>query len=155
MDASCESRPRTEAPSLLGSYRWLMVPQKGEKEPGLAPGPASGRHRGKQQRWRRAQGQAESELSEPSSEQKGPTLPPAESRAAAKRSVFQRAFSTPAKMPKAQEGGSKRSLRKYLRSVSHWKNQEAAPQSGREAEDARKGEAGLPQGWVGASVGTG
>ncbi|KAL8164623.1 UNVERIFIED_CONTAM: hypothetical protein K2H54_054350 [Gekko kuhli] len=136
MEASCKPRHRAEGPSLLSSYRWLTVPQDGEKEPESAPSPASG-HRGKPQRWRRAQSQTESELSEPSSEQKVPAVAsPPDGRAATKRSVFQRAFSTPAKVPKAQEGGSKLSLRKYLRSMSHWKKQEAVPQPDRETKEA-------------------
>nr|XP_056706769.1 RAS protein activator like-3 [Euleptes europaea] len=139
MEASDKSRQRRETPSLLSSYRWQTVPQNGEKEPQFAPSPASG-HRGKQQRWRRAQSQTESELSEPGTEQKAPAADPWDSRAAAaKRSVFQRAFSTPAKMPKAHEGGSKLSLRKYLRSMSHWKNQEAPPRPDREMKEASKG----------------
>ncbi|XP_054859245.1 RAS protein activator like-3 [Eublepharis macularius] len=141
MEASFKSRHRAEAPSLLRSYRWQTVLQNGGKETELAPSTASGSsgHGGKQQRWKRAQSQTESELSEPTSEQKVPAAVPMDSRAAAKRSVFRRAFSTPAKIPKAQEGGGKMSLRKYLRSMSHWKNQEGAPRSDRETKEASKG----------------
>uniref|UniRef100_A0ACB8EMU0 Uncharacterized protein n=1 Tax=Sphaerodactylus townsendi TaxID=933632 RepID=A0ACB8EMU0_9SAUR len=135
MVASYKSRHGTETPSLLSSYRWQIVLQNGEKETQFDPSPALG-HRSKQQRWRRAQSQTEGQLSQHSTEQK----PPEATRPAAKRSVFQRAFSTPAKMPKTQEGGSKLSLRKYLRSVSHWKNQETALQPERETEEASKRE---------------
>ncbi|XP_015260867.1 PREDICTED: RAS protein activator like-3 [Gekko japonicus] len=132
MEASDTSRQGTDAPSVLSSYRWLRVPQDGEKEPEFAPSPASG-HRGKPQRWRRVQSQTESERESPRG------APSPDSRAASKRSVFQRAFSSPAKMPKAQEGGGKLSLRKYLRSMSHWKKQEAAPQPDKETKEASTG----------------
>lgn len=136
MEAPHRSRSRTEAPSLLRSYRWQTVSQNGEKESELGPSHAarSSRHKGKLQRWMRAQSQPESELSEHSSEQAPP-----DGRASAKRSVFQRAFTTPTKMPKAQERSSKLSLRKYLRSMSHRKNQEATPRSDREMKEASKG----------------
>ncbi|XP_077186104.1 RAS protein activator like-3 isoform X2 [Paroedura picta] len=138
MEASCRPRHRAEAPSLLSTYRWQTVPQNGEKEPELASSPAPGTT-GKQQRRRRGQSQAESKLPEPSREQTMLAASPPDSQATAKRSVFRRAFSTPTKMPAAPEGGSRLNLRKYLRSVSRWKTQEAASQSDRETKEARQG----------------
>uniref|UniRef100_A0A6J0TIB3 RAS protein activator like-3 isoform X1 n=1 Tax=Pogona vitticeps TaxID=103695 RepID=A0A6J0TIB3_9SAUR len=130
-----------EDPFLLRSYRWQTVLQNGEKETELGPNPhgsESSRRRGKLQKWKRAQSVPESELPQPSHEQPPPTASQ-DSRAATKRSVFQRAFSTPAKMPKAHEGSSKLSLRKYLRSMSHRKNQERAARSEQETLEVTKG----------------
>lgn len=127
--------------SLLQSYRWQIVPQNGEQESELGlnhHGSESRRHRAKLHKWKRVQSMPESELPQPRLEQP-PTTASQDSRAATKRSMFQRAFSTPAKMSKAHEGSSKLSLRKYLRSMSHKKNQERTPQSARETLEATKG----------------
>ncbi|XP_061438627.1 RAS protein activator like-3 isoform X2 [Rhineura floridana] len=143
MEAAQKHRSRTDTPSLLRSYRWQIVQQYVEKEPELSPNHASGggsRRRGKLQKWKRAQSQPESEHPEPGHEQPSPPVAPQDNRAVAKRSVFQRAFSTPAKLPKAQEGSSKLSLRKYLRSMSHRRNQDGTLQSERETKEVSKGD---------------
>ncbi|XP_053153852.1 RAS protein activator like-3 [Hemicordylus capensis] len=142
MESPHRPRPGTEAPSLLRTYRWQTVPQNGEKVPESSPHDASGgsRHRGKLQRWKRAQSQPDSDLPVPSHDQQPAPVAHLDSKVTAKRSVFQRAFSAPTKMPKAQESSSKLSLRKYLRSMSHRKNQEGTPRSERETKEASKGE---------------
>nr|XP_060619519.1 RAS protein activator like-3 isoform X1 [Anolis sagrei ordinatus] len=136
MEAPRKPQAGAEDPSLLRSYRWETVLQNGEKIPRLDPpnhhGSAGSRHKGKLQKWKRTQSHPETELSL-SSNEKPPQASPRENTAVPKRSVFQRAFSTPAKMPKEHEGSSKLSLRKYLRSMSHRKNQDSTPRSEREA----------------------
>ncbi|KAJ6657646.1 hypothetical protein lerEdw1_002147 [Lerista edwardsae] len=142
MELHHKPRPGTEAPSLLRSYRWQTLPRNGEKEPEPSPRNASGgsKRRGKLQKWKRVQSQPDSELPPSCREQQPPAGAHPDNRAHAKRSVFQRAFSTPAKMPKGPEGSGKLSLRKYLRSMSHWKSQEGAPRSERESKEASKGD---------------
>lgn len=149
MELLHKPRPRTEAPFLLRSYRWQTLPRNGEKEPELSSRNASGgsRRKGKLQKWKRVQSQPDCELPLSCREQQPPAGAHPDNRAHAKRSVFQIAFSTPAKMPKGlPEGSGKLSLRKYLRSMSHWKSQEGAPRSEREAKEASKGKRLLPQG---------
>uniref|UniRef100_A0A670KH35 RAS protein activator like 3 n=3 Tax=Podarcis muralis TaxID=64176 RepID=A0A670KH35_PODMU len=141
MEAPQKHRSGTDTPSLLRSYRWQTVLQNGEKEPELNHATwGSSSRRDRLQKWRRVQSQPETELSESSHEHPQAPVAPQDSRAAAKRSVFQRAFSTPAKVPKAQERSSKMSLRKYLRSVSHRRNQEGTLRSERETKEASKGD---------------
>ncbi|KAH0628624.1 hypothetical protein JD844_009983 [Phrynosoma platyrhinos] len=128
-----------EDPSLLMSYRWQTVLQNGEKDPAMDHGTAGSRRRGRLQKWKRTQSQPETELPQPSTEKPSSAFPQ-ENRAVTKRSVFQRAFSAPTKMPKNHEGSNKLSLRKYLRSMSHRKNQEGTPRSERETREATKGD---------------
>ncbi|KAJ7316628.1 hypothetical protein JRQ81_002790 [Phrynocephalus forsythii] len=147
MDAPQKHRSGAEDTSLLRSYRWQTVPQNGEQEPEMGPnhhGSLGGRRRGKLQKWKRVQSMPESESPQLGHEQT-PSTVSQDSRAATKRSVFQRAFSTPAKMPKPHEGSSKLSLRKYLRSMSHRKNQERTPQPERETLETTKGDDSVPQ----------
>ncbi|XP_062975078.1 RAS protein activator like-3 [Elgaria multicarinata webbii] len=142
MEAPQKPRPGAEAPSLLRSYRWQTVPRHGEREPELGSNhhsSESSKCRGKLQKWKRVQSQTESELPLPSREQP-PPVAHQDNRAATKRSVFQRAFSTPAKMTKGRDGSSKLSLRKYLRSMSSRRNQEGTPRSERETKEASKGD---------------
>uniref|UniRef100_A0A8D2LKM3 RAS protein activator like 3 n=1 Tax=Varanus komodoensis TaxID=61221 RepID=A0A8D2LKM3_VARKO len=140
MEASQKLQPGTETPSLLRSYRWQTVPQSGEMEPDPNldhHGSETSKRRGKLQKWKRVQSQPESDLPVPSHEQP-PPVPPQDNRVATKRSVFQRAFTTPAKMSKAQEGSGKMSLRKYLRSMSNRKNQEGPARSEKEVKETSK-----------------
>ncbi|KAM6471665.1 RAS protein activator like-3 isoform 1-T1 [Liasis olivaceus] len=141
------AQPGTEGPSLLRAYLWQTVPPNGEKVAELGPihdGPESSRHRGKMQKWKRAQSQPDSEASE-SGHDHLPPLASQGSRVATKRSVFQRAFSLPAKNGKGQERSSKLSMRKYLRSMSHWKNQEGPSQKVRETKETSKGDDSVVQ----------
>ncbi|XP_042303663.1 RAS protein activator like-3 [Sceloporus undulatus] len=132
---------RTEDSSLLMSYRWQTILQNGEKGPVMDPPNviADNRRRGRLQKWKWTQSQPETGYPQPSTE-KSPTAFSQENRAVTKRSVFQRAFSAPTKVSKGHEGSSKLSLKKYLRSMSHRKNQEGTPRSERDTREATKGD---------------
>ncbi|KYO48372.1 RAS protein activator like-3 [Alligator mississippiensis] len=128
--------PTAESPSLLKSYKWRMGPQGGEKELERAlptPGPSRW---SKLHTWKRAYSHPETDTPEESTarsgQSPGPPGPTGSSRAAARRSMFQRAFSAPAKAPKEPRGqeGGKLNLRKYLRSMSHRRS----PENGAKAE---------------------
>lgn len=137
-------QPETEGSSLLKAYLWQTVLPTGVKVPELGPihyGSESSRRRGKIQKWNRVQSPPESEVPEPDHDDL-PPLVSQDSRAATKRSVFQRAFSLPGRMSKAQDRSSKLSVRKYLRSMSHWKNQESPSQIVRETKETSKGKGG-------------
>ncbi|XP_013923753.1 PREDICTED: RAS protein activator like-3-like, partial [Thamnophis sirtalis] len=141
------AQPETEGSTLLKAYLWQTVMPTGEKAPESGPihdGSESSRCKRKIQKWKRVHSHPEAEVPEP-----GPhDLPPLasqESRAATKRSIFQRAFSLPGRMSKAQERSSKLSVRKYLRSMSHWKNQEAPSQTVRETKETGEGDDSVVQ----------
>uniref|UniRef100_A0A8C8SMW0 C2 domain-containing protein n=1 Tax=Pelusios castaneus TaxID=367368 RepID=A0A8C8SMW0_9SAUR len=112
--------PTCEAPSPLKSYKWRTGPQGGEREPEserrtLAP--ASSRW-ARLHNWKRAQSQPESDRTEARGAKSSPGAEPSDpvgSKTATRKSMFQRAFSAPAKVPKGQES-TKLNLRKYLRS---------------------------------------
>ncbi|XP_063150537.1 RAS protein activator like-3 [Candoia aspera] len=136
------AQPGTEGSSLLRAYLWQTILPIGEEVPeqGPAPcGPESSRHRGKMQKWKRVRSQPDSEAAEPGHSH-FPPLASQDSRVATKMSVFQRAFSLPSRMSKAQERSSKLSVRRYLRSMSHWKNQEGPSQPVRETKETNKGD---------------
>uniref|UniRef100_A0A8C6YDV9 Uncharacterized protein n=1 Tax=Naja naja TaxID=35670 RepID=A0A8C6YDV9_NAJNA len=118
--------------TLLKAYLWQTALPIGEKVPEL--GPESSRCRRKIQKWKRVQSQPESEVPEPDHDDL-PPLVSQDSKVITKRSIFQRAFSLPGRISKAQERSSKLSVRKYLRSVSHWKNQEGPSQTVRETKE--------------------
>ncbi|XP_039192376.1 RAS protein activator like-3 [Crotalus tigris] len=135
-------QPETEGSSLLKAYLWQTVLPTGMKVPELGSihyGSKSSRRRGKIRKWNRIQSPPESEVPE-SGHDDLPPLVSQDSRAATKRSVFQRAFSLPGRMSKAQDRSSKLSVRKYLRSMSHWKNQESPSQIVRETKQTSKGD---------------
>uniref|UniRef100_A0A8D0FYF5 Uncharacterized protein n=1 Tax=Sphenodon punctatus TaxID=8508 RepID=A0A8D0FYF5_SPHPU len=123
-----ERKMAPEAGSLLKSYKWRMGPQELERHPTL---PGGSKRWTKLQHWKRSQSQQESDVLEDAPERPG-------GRAAARRSVFQRAFSAPAKAPKSQEcgggGGGRLNLRKYLRSMSHRRGQESGLRAPQEPE---------------------
>lgn len=138
------AQPETEGSTLLKAYLWQTVLPIGEKVPELGPihyGSESSRCRRKIQKWKRVQSQPESEVPEPGHNDL-PLLVSQDSRAVTKRSIFQRAFSLPGRMSKAQERSSKLSVRKYLHSMSHWKNQEGPSQTVRETKERSKGKGG-------------
>ncbi|XP_074836176.1 RAS protein activator like-3 [Carettochelys insculpta] len=118
--------PTAEAPSLLKSYKWRTGPQGREREPEPERRPvlAASSRWAKLHNWKRAHSQPETAGPEVhrARTSPGPEPPdPIGSKAAARRSVFQRAFSAPAKVPKEPKSqeGNKLNLRKYLRSKSH------------------------------------
>ncbi|XP_058027742.1 RAS protein activator like-3 [Ahaetulla prasina] len=137
----------TEGSTLLKAYLWQTVLPTGEKVPELGPihyGSESSRGRRKIQKWKQVQSQPESEVPEPGHNDL-PLLVSQDSRVATKRSIFQRAFSLPGRMSKAQERSSKLSVKKYLRSMSHWKNQEGPSQTVRETKETSKGDDSVVQ----------
>ncbi|KAM3845247.1 RAS protein activator like-3 isoform 6-T7 [Vipera latastei] len=140
-------QPETEGSSLLKAYLWQTVLPTGVKVPELGPihyGSESSRRRGKIQKWKRVQSQPEREVPEPGHDDL-PPLVSQDSRAATKRTVFQRAFSLPGRMSKAQNRSNKLSMRKYLCSMSHWKNQESPSQIVRETKETSKGDDSVVQ----------
>lgn len=150
--------PTAESPSLLKSYKWRMGPQGGEKELERAlptPGPSRW---SKLHTWKRAYSHPETDTPEESTarsgQSPGPPGPTGSSRAAARRSMFQRAFSAPAKAPKEPRGqeGGKLNLRKYLRSMSHRRSPENGAKAERTPLEVARGEGGLV---LAAHLGTG
>uniref|UniRef100_A0A674IG20 Uncharacterized protein n=1 Tax=Terrapene triunguis TaxID=2587831 RepID=A0A674IG20_9SAUR len=138
--------PAPEAPSPLKSYKWRMGPQGGEREPEpeRRPMPPASSRWAKLQNWKRAHSQPETDAPEVRMARSSPGTEPPEpvgSKAAARRSVFQRAFSAPGKVPKEPKGqeGIKLNLRKYLRSKSHRRSQESGPKAEQAPQEAAKG----------------
>ncbi|CAM5116817.1 unnamed protein product [Natator depressus] len=137
--------PAPETPSPLTSYKWRTGPQGGEREPEpeRRPMPPASSRWAKLQNWKRAHSQPETDTPEVRMAKSSPgTEPPepVESKAAARRSVFQRAFSAPTKVPKEPKGqeGIKLNLRKYLRSKSHRRSQESGPKAEQTPQEAAK-----------------
>nr|XP_006112848.1 RAS protein activator like-3 [Pelodiscus sinensis] len=139
--------PTAEAPSLLKSYKWRTGPQGGEREMELEterhPMPPASSRWARLHNWKRAHSHPETDAPEvrmartsPGTESPGPVG----SKATARRSMFQRAFSAPTKMPKEPKGqeGSKLNLRKYLRSKSHRRNQESGSKAQQAPQEAAK-----------------
>ncbi|XP_065435040.1 RAS protein activator like-3-like isoform X2 [Chrysemys picta bellii] len=137
--------PAPEAPSPLKSYKWWMGPQGGERvpEPEQRPMPPASSRWAKLQNWKRAHSQPETDAPKVRMARSSPGTEPPEpvgSKAAARRSVFQRAFSAPSKVPKEPKGqeGIKLNLRKYLRSKSHRRSQESGPKAEQASQEAAK-----------------
>ncbi|XP_067400691.1 RAS protein activator like-3 isoform X2 [Emydura macquarii macquarii] len=137
--------PTSEAPSLLKSYKWRTAPQGGERElePERRPLPPASSRWAKLHNWKRAHSQPESDASEVCVARSSPGTEPPEpagNKAATRKSMFQRAFSAPAKAPKEPKGqeGMKLNLRKYLRSKSHRRSQESGPKAEQAAPEAAK-----------------
>ncbi|KAH1176522.1 RAS protein activator like-3 isoform X1 [Mauremys mutica] len=135
--------PAPEAPSPLKSYKWRTGPQGGEREPERHPMPPASSRWAKLHNWKRAHSQPETDAPEVRMARSSPGTEPPEpvgSKTAARRSVFQRAFSAPGKVPKEPKGqeGIKLNLRKYLRSKSHRRSQESGPKAEQAPQEAAK-----------------
>ncbi|XP_029441226.1 RAS protein activator like-3 [Rhinatrema bivittatum] len=126
-EAPGTAQPRTK--SLLRSYRWhssARAQQKGTGKGPPAPAQGSSGKWGKLQSWKRAHSHPETAAGDGGAAEGPGTEPePPEPGAAAKRSLFQRAFSAPEKghreAGRSHEtgGDSKIKFRKYFQSVSH------------------------------------
>uniref|UniRef100_A0A8C0QK24 C2 domain-containing protein n=1 Tax=Chelonoidis abingdonii TaxID=106734 RepID=A0A8C0QK24_CHEAB len=139
--------PAPEAPSPLKSYKWRTGLQGGEREPERHPMPPASSRWAKLHNWRRAHSQPETDAPEVRMARSSPGTEPPDpvgSKTAARRSVFQRAFSAPDKVPKEPKGqeGIKLNLRKYLRSKSHRRSQESGPKAEQAPQQAAKGKVG-------------